>query len=91
MKRKTCIGLLALSSGLMIVFAADVDKCIEKFESCKVTCGNQKAQCMARGTTVESCNARLNECNADCNKDLKKCQSKAQEQPAPKPSPKPKK
>lgn len=77
MKRKTCMALLALSSGLMIVFAADVDKCTEKFDACKVSCGNQRAQCMARGATVESCDSRLKQCEADCSKDLKACQAKA--------------
>ena len=77
MKRKTCMALLALSSGLMIVFAADVDKCTEKFDACKVTCGNQRAQCMARGSNVESCDFRLKQCNKDCDKDLKACQAKA--------------
>ena len=63
MKRKTCLALLALSSGLMMVFAANVDKCTEKFNSCKESCGNLKAQCMARGNIVESCNTRLKECS----------------------------
>jgi hypothetical protein len=76
MKRKTCIALLALSSGLMIVFAADIDKCTEKFDGCKVTCGNMKAQCMARGNNVESCNFRLKQCTEGCDKDLKACQAK---------------
>ena len=73
MKRKTCLALLALSSGLMMVFAANVDKCIEKYNACKESCENQKAQCKARGNNVESCNSRLNECNADCNKKVKAC------------------
>jgi hypothetical protein len=81
MKRKTCLALLALSGGLMIVFAADVDKCTEKFDACKVTCGNQRAQCMARGNNVESCDSRLKQCNADCDKDLKACQAKAKTPP----------
>jgi hypothetical protein len=77
MKRKTCVVLLALSSGLMMVFAANVDKCVETFEACKVTCGHQQAQCKARGSDVAVCNGRLNECNAACNKDVKDCQAKA--------------
>ena len=81
MKRKICIALLALSSGLMIVFAADVDKCTEKFDACKVTCGNLKAQCIARGSNMESCNFRLKQCEADCNKDLKACQAKVKTPP----------
>jgi hypothetical protein len=76
MKRKTCVALLALSGGLMMVFAADVDKCTEKFNSCKESCGNLRAQCMARGSNVESCDFRLRECSRDCDKALKTCQAK---------------
>ena len=88
MKRKICMALLALSGGLMIVFAAEVDKCTEKFDACKVTCTNQRAQCMARGSTVDTCDNRLKGCNADCAKDLKACQAKAGVKPTPKPAPK---
>jgi hypothetical protein len=88
MKRKICVALLTLSSGLMMVFAVEVDKCVEKFEECKVVCGNDKARCMARGNQVEYCNARLNECNADCNKKVKECQAKSGTKPAPSPTPK---
>ena len=84
MKRKTCVALLALSSGLMMVFAANVDKCTEKFESCKQACGNLQAQCKARGSTPEACNSRYKMCIADCDKDLKTCQAKSKS-PAPTP------
>ena len=76
MKRKICLALLALSSGLMMVFAVNPDKCTEKFESCKETCGNLRAQCIARGAPVESCDFRLRQCTADCDKALKACQAK---------------
>jgi hypothetical protein len=76
MKRKTCLALLALSSGLMMVFAANVDKCTEKFNSCTESCTNLRAQCMARGNNVESCNYRLKECSSGCDKALKACQTK---------------
>jgi hypothetical protein len=76
MKRKICLALLALSGGLMMVFAATVDKCTEKFETCKESCGNLRAQCMARGNVVEYCNSRLKQCTADCDKALKTCQTK---------------
>ena len=85
MKRKTCVALLALSSGLMMVFAANVDKCTEKFESCKQACGNLQAQCKARGSTPEACNSRYKMCIADCDKDLKTCQAKSQVKPSPTP------
>jgi hypothetical protein len=86
MKRKTCVALLALSSGLMMVFAANVDKCTEKFESCKEICGNEQARCKSRGSSPEACNSRYKMCIADCDKDLKTCQAKSQgKSPAPTP------
>ena len=78
MKRKICLSFLALSSGLMMVFAANVDKCTEKFEACKVTCDNVKAQCKAAGSQPGACESRFRQCNADCDKDLKACQAKSQ-------------
>jgi hypothetical protein len=88
MKRKTGMALLALSSGLMMVFAADVDKCTEKYKSCTEICGNSKAQCLARGNEKESCNFRMKQCVADCEKDLKTCQAKSQTKSPPKTPPK---
>jgi hypothetical protein len=77
MKRKICLALLTLSSGLMMVFAATVDKCTEKFEACKVTCGNLQAQCKAAGSNPAACESRFRGCNADCDRDLKACQAKS--------------
>ena len=77
MKRKVSLAVLALSSGLMIVlFAANVDKCTEKFNSCKESCANQHAQCKARGSDAVTCDHRLKECVSDCDKGLKDCQAK---------------
>jgi hypothetical protein len=79
MKRKICVTLLALSSGLMMVFAAAaVDKCTEKFDACKVTCDNLKAQLTARGSTPDTISMRHKQCLADCDKALKDCQAKSQ-------------
>jgi hypothetical protein len=77
MKRKICLALLALSSGLMMVLAVEVDKCAEKFNSCKEVCENDKVRCKVRGNNIEYCNNGLNQCNADCNKKLKECQAKS--------------
>ena len=77
MKRKTCLAFLTLSSGLMMVFAVNVDKCTEKFEACKVTCGNLKAQCKAAGSNPDACETRFKQCNAECDKALKTCQAKS--------------
>lgn len=79
MKRKLCVALLALSSGLMMVFAAaTVDKCTEKFNGCMTSCGNLKAQLTARGSTPDTIDMRYKECSADCDKALKACQAKSQ-------------
>ena len=44
---------------------------------------------MAHGSTVDTCDNRLKQCNADCAKDLKACQAKANVKPTPvKPTPK---
>ncbi len=88
MKRKICLAFLALSSGLMMVFAVEADKCVEKFNACTVTCGNEQAQCKARGGDTAYCNNRLNQCNAGCNKAVKDCQAKSATTASPKPSPK---
>jgi hypothetical protein len=86
MKRKICVTLLALSSGLMMVFAVtNADKCTEKFESCKESCASGQAMCKARGSIPEACNFRYKQCIADCDKDLKTCQAKSQVKPSPTP------
>ena len=76
MKRKICVAVFALSSGLLVVFGAQVDKCQEKFDACKVTCGNEKAQCTARGAEAATCEHHLKMCLADCDKALAKCEKK---------------
>ncbi|MEY2564084.1 MAG: hypothetical protein QOH88_2277 [Verrucomicrobiota bacterium] len=76
MKRKACVTLLALSSGLMMVFAVTPDKCTEKFNSCKETCGHVQAQCKAKGYDPDACDARFRNCVRDCDAALKTCQSK---------------
>ena len=76
MKRKISVAFLVISSGLMVVFAAEVDKCQEKFKACKETCINEQAQCKARGNEPASCERRLKACQADCDKALEKCQKK---------------
>lgn len=92
MKLKICLALLVLSSGLMMVLAANVDKCTEKFEACKVTCGNLKAQCLRRGSDPGACDAGLEACNADCARGLKTCQAKSQtKSPTPGPGKSPSK
>jgi hypothetical protein len=86
MKRKICVALLALSSGLMMVFGATtVDKCTEKFESCKLACDNLEAQCKARGSIPEACASRHKMCLADCDNALKTCQAKSPVKPSPTP------
>ena len=70
----------------MLALAAEVDKCTEKFKTCKTSCENLWFQCKARND-IEYCNARRKQCNAECDADLKKCQGTAKPSPN-KPSPK---
>lgn len=89
MKRKILVALLALSSGLMMVYAAEVDKCVQKFNECKDVCVNDQARCKLRGNEAAYCNNGLNRCNAACNKALKDCQAKSPTKgPATSPTPK---
>ncbi len=77
MKRKTCVALLALSSGLMMVFAATTaDKCTEKYDACKGSCETLGRNCKTHGNRDDYCAARVSECMANCEKDLKACQAK---------------
>ena len=82
MKRKICVALLALSSGLMMAYAAEPDKCTEKSEASKKTCRFEQAQCKARGATPESCENHYKQCIMDADKALKDCQTKAGVKPA---------
>ena len=75
--------MLALSGGLMFALAAQVDKCTEKFNTCKTTCTNEWYQCKGRGSEIEACDFRRKQCNKGCDADLKKCQgNNAQPSPA---------
>jgi hypothetical protein len=74
-----------------LVFAATpvtVDKCTEKFEACKTSCGIQQSQCNARGSDPGECTGRFRSCQAECSNDLKTCQAKSGTKPAPSPTPK---
>ena len=75
MKRKTCAALLALSGSLIMVFAANVDKCTEKFNKCTDHCLNVKSQCMASGAEPRECDSNFAICSNACNKALKDCQA----------------
>lgn len=76
MKRKICLAVLALSSGLMMVFAAAVDKCTEKHKSCTDQCTSFNMQCKARGNDSIECDNRLKQCKSACDKALTDCQAK---------------
>jgi len=85
--KRISVALIAFFCGLMMVFAAPppvADKCTEKADACKKSCGHQEAQCRARGATPESCENRKKQCESDCDKELKTCQSKAGTQTPPK-------
>jgi hypothetical protein len=76
MKRKICVAVLALSSGVMMVFAATVDKCTAKHKSCNEQCNSFNIQCKARGNDSMDCDNRLKQCKAACDKALTDCQAK---------------
>jgi hypothetical protein len=76
MKRKVCLIVTILSGCLLMVFAANVDPCTEKYNSCIETCGNLRSQCKARGSAPEACEFRYRECVKDCEKAMKACRSK---------------
>ena len=76
MKRKICVAVLALSSGVMMVFAATADKCTEKHKSCSDQCNSFNIQCKARGNDAMDCDAKFKQCKADCDKALTDCQAK---------------
>ena len=77
MKRKICLAVLALSGGLMMVFAAaPVDKCAAKHKNCVDSCNSFNLQCKARGNDSMECDQRMKQCTAACDKTLKECQAK---------------
>jgi hypothetical protein len=76
MKRKLCLAMLALSSGLMMVFAAAVDKCTEKHKNCVDSCSGFQMQCKSRGADTLECERQFKECSSKCDTALKDCQAK---------------
>jgi hypothetical protein len=76
MKRKIFVAVLTLSSGLMMVFAAAVDKCTEKHKSCTDQCTSFNMQCKARGNDSADCENRFKQCKSACDKKLTECQAK---------------
>ena len=76
MKRKIFVAVLALSSGLMMVFAAAVDKCTEKHKACQDTCFSFNLQCKQRGNDSLECDNRMKVCKSECDKKLTDCQAK---------------
>jgi hypothetical protein len=61
----------------MMVFAAKVDPCTEKYTSCTESCGNAKAQCRARGSEPTQCENTYKMCLKDCDKAKTDCDAKA--------------
>lgn len=76
MKRKIVVAVLALSSGLMMVFAATTDKCTEKHKNCTDACNSSNIMCKSRGNDAADCEGRFKQCTAACDTKLKDCQAK---------------
>ncbi len=83
MKRTISFAILTLTAGLMMVFAASPapapkapDACAEKYKSSMDSCTNQQANCKARGSTPETCEARHKECVAAAEKAKQACEGK---------------
>jgi len=76
MKRKICVAVLALCSGVIMVFAATADKCTEKHKGCVDACNSSNMMCKSRGNDAADCDNRFKQCTAACDTKLKECQAK---------------
>ena len=77
MKTKICAAALIMSGCVMMVFAAKVETCAEKYKSCTDSCMNAKSQCRARGAQPDQCEKTYKMCLQDCDKAKKACDDKA--------------
>jgi hypothetical protein len=76
-KTKICAAALIMSGCVMMVFAAKVDPCTEKYNSCTDSCLHAKAGCRARGAEPDQCEKTYQMCLKDCEKAKKDCDAKA--------------
>ena len=76
-KTKICAAGLIMSGCVMMVFAAKVDSCAEKYKSCTESCMNVKAQCRARGANPDQCENTYKICLKDYDKAKNDCDGKA--------------
>lgn len=77
MKTKICAAVLVMSGCVMMMFAAKVDPCTEKYTACSITCGHAKASCRARQVDPDQCERTYKMCLQDCEKAKKDCDGKA--------------
>jgi hypothetical protein len=82
MKTKICAGVLAISGFAMVIFAAKVDPCTEKFNSCSDACTNALARCKAGGSIPENCEKTHATCMKACEKAKADCEGPATSSPA---------
>jgi hypothetical protein len=61
----------------MMVFAAKVEPCAEKYKTCTDSCEHVKSQCKARGAQPDQCENAYKMCLQDCDKAQKDCDAKA--------------
>jgi hypothetical protein len=66
-----------MSGCVMMMFAAKVDPCTEKYTSCTDSCVHVQAGCRARGAEPVECEKAYKMCLKDCDKAKKDCDAKA--------------
>ena len=77
MKAKILLAAAAISGCVMIGFAAKVDPCTEKYNSCSESCTNAQYACKTRGTDPYNCEKAFKTCMQSCDKAKKECEGKA--------------
>ena len=75
-KTKITVAVLTISGCVMMMFAAKVDPCTEKYNSCSDVCTNGQASCKARGANPEECEMKYKKCMQACDKAKKDCEGK---------------
>jgi hypothetical protein len=61
----------------MVIFAAKVDPCTEKYNGCSDSCTNVQARCKAGGSIPEKCEKAYEICMKACDKAKADCDGKA--------------
>ena len=76
-KTKISVAVLAISGCVMMMFAAKVDPCTEKYNSCSDSCTNALAHCKAGQTDPDRCEKAQKICMQACDKAKNDCEGNA--------------